>query len=407
MPSYGFHHLTLASLFILAIGVFTSISFSALSHVLLFFPALYFTFRDFHWKGPSKSWWALAFIVVTIVISVLGNWGQMHGPIKNLLKIKYFLAGLFGVFAYQAVLGHGHGHSHSLNNDKKIKLLLHLFLIVTTLATLIGLVALFTGINPISGGPPCNPSRACGLFHMLMTYGYGIGLFLIPLTGMLLYRRELSRWIDVRFTMAVWSLNVLGLTFSFCRGAWLGFALALPFFFIKKNRRKFIQTSLGILLLGILAISFSSKVQKTFMSSERIESNLLRLSLFEASWMAFKEDPWIGKGYRNFEPQSRRIKSDYGLPFDSFGGHAHNNFLEHLASTGLPGFIALLLFHLFWLLEMYRRDDLIARLTFPFVIGFTISGQFQYTFGDGENLFFIMAVWAFSQGKYTTIKVYK
>ena len=390
MPSWtnirwddGAYRLTWISLFILAIGAFTSISFSALSHVLLFFPALYFTFRDFRWKGLSKSWWALLFLISTIVISVWGNWNQMHEPIKNLLKIKYFLLGLLGVFAYRAAFT-------DYLNERKIKLLLYLFLMTTSLATLIGFMRWYIGIPP-------SLSRASGFFHMVMTYGYGIGLFLIPLTGMLLYKRELSRWIDVRFTMVVWFLNFLGLVFAFCRGAWLGFALALPFFFIKRHRRKFVQSLLGILLLGVLAMAFSPQVQKTFFSAKRIESNMQRLSFFKAAWMAFKEDPWIGKGYRNFEPQSSRIKSTYGLPFENFSGHAHNNFFEHLASTGLVGFIALLLFHLFWLLEMYRRDDLMARLTFPFVIGFTISGQFQYTFGDGENLFLIMTVWAFSQ----------
>src|SRR5690606_13348736 len=84
-------------------------------------------------------------------------------------------------------------------------------------------------------------------------------------------------------------------------------------------------------------------------------------------------------------------------PYASFTGHAHNNYLEHLATTGILGLWCLLSFHFFWGLESYRRQDPLAKLALPLVVSLSFSGLFQYTFGDGENLFFIMACYALSQ----------
>ena len=44
------------------------------------------------------------------------------------------------------------------------------------------------------------------------------------------------------------------------------------------------------------------------------------------------------------------------------------------------------------MMELYRRDDPFGKIVFPFVIALFISGQFQYTFGDGENAFLIMGL---------------
>ena len=75
-------------------------------------------------------------------------------------------------------------------------------------------------------------------------------------------------------------------------------------------------------------------------------------------------------------------------------GHAHNNFLEHLASTGILGGLAFVLFCLLWMIDSYRRKDVIGEIIFPVTISFMVSGMVQYTFGDGENLFLLMLLWA-------------
>ena len=152
--------LTWISLLLLAMGIFTSITFSFLSHLLILFPAFYFTYKNFSFKGLSKSWISLFFLVLIILASILTNWSTIHEPIRRLMKTKYFILALLGVFAYRATF---------LNylDDKKKKCLLHLFLIVTTLATLSGVIAVYTGFNLLKWKESCHPFRACwSLWHV-------------------------------------------------------------------------------------------------------------------------------------------------------------------------------------------------------------------------------------------------
>ena len=381
--------LTWISLLLLAMGIFTSITFSTLSHLFILFPAFYFAYKDFSFKNLSKSWISLFFLILIILASILFNRSNINDPLHLSMKTKYFILALLGVFAYRAMF-------KIFLNDKKKKYLLHVFLIVTTLATLSGIIAVYTGFNFLRWKEACHPTRACGLYGMYMTYGYGISLFMTLLTGMFIYRKKINHIISKNFIVVIWMINLLGLFLSYSRGAWIGFVISIPFFFLKV-RRLFCACFACIGIVILLSFFFSEKVQETFLSPRRITSNLERISLWQAAVKAFQENPVLGKGHRQFEAESRRIKEQYDLPYKQFGGNAHNNFMEHLASTGLLGLIMLFLFHIFWFKEMYKRDDILASIVGPFIISFFISGQFQYTFGDGENLFLIMAVWALSQ----------
>ena len=293
------------------------------------------------------------------------------------------------MYAYRSVC------KHYLDKKKK-KILLTLFLSTSALASLSGIIALYTGFNPLKGSIACHPTRACGLFGMYMTYGYGIGFLSIMLGGVLLHWKKFSDAIAFPILLPTFLLSFAGLFLSYARGAWIGFMAALPFIFFK-NLRKFLLALLAVLITTFFIFFSSNKVQNVFTNPQRLNSNQIRLSLWQTAFHSFKERPLLGLGYLNFEPQSKKIKTAHNLPHPEFAGHAHNNFIEYLASTGIFGLSAILLFHLFWFLEMFKRNDRTALLIPPLCVSLFISGQFQYTLGDGENLFFIMTVWALSQ----------
>ena len=388
----AFHHkMSFASLVVLSLGIFTGVSFTALSHILIFIPGVYFFLKyakDIDFKKINLSIYFMDLICLSIVISIFVNWTTMDEPHRNLFKVKYFLLAILSIFAYRETFKH-------YMDDKKISLLLHLFILATTVATLSGLVGLFTGFNPLRMGEPCHPSRACGLYGMTMTYGYGISLFMVLITGAILYRRELEKYISPRILYAAWIINLLGLYFSFARGGWLSFLAAVPFFFFKEKKRTFLSVMGGGLLALSLAFILSPSVREMFL--KRTESNNERIASYQTALQAFREKPVWGWGYRNFEPHVLEIKKRHGIAYPEFSGHAHNNFLEHLASTGIVGFMALFLFHFYWSLESFRGTSLISRLSFPFCICFIVGGLPQYTFGDGENLFLILNLWAIGQ----------
>ncbi|MGB0455266.1 MAG: O-antigen ligase family protein, partial [Bacteriovoracaceae bacterium] len=259
----------------------------------------------------------------------------------------------------------------------------------TSLATISGLIGLWTGFNPIKMKAACHETRACGLYGMYMTYGYGIALFQVLVTGLLLYRKKFEHLIKTHWIAIAFFINLLGLVFSYARGAWIAYAIACPFLFIKSYPKRFIQVAVLSVITLILSIAFIPKVKNMFFN--RHQSNVERISFYTAAFYAFKEKPFFGYGYKNFEPNTIKLKWRYKIPHLEKPGHAHSNYLEHLASTGGLGVIALLLFCFSWLYKSWKKSEILL----SFVIAFMISGLFQYTFGDGENLFLMMGVFAF------------
>lgn len=373
------------SLVLVALAVFTSISVAAGQHILLVIPALYFLY-----KKPSAwslSMLAVAAISVSILLSVVFNWNDLERPLKNLGSIKYFLIPLIGVFAYRNIEW----------TPKRISIALHSLIIATTVASLCGLIGLYTGYTPLKFKAACHTERACGLYGMYMTYGYGISLFMILLSGALIYRDKLSAFISTKILAIAWIINLLGLYFSFARGALIGFLLALPFFFLKKNMKKFTLAFAGIIVIFGVTFLGSESVRKMF--TERATSNQQRIAFFETALKAFQEKPIVGWGYKNFEPNVKAIKAKYEIAFPDFQGHAHNNFLEHLASTGIIGLLAMLFFHVAWFKESLCSNRVIDHIALPFIVGLSVSGLTQVTLGDGENLFLIMTFWSLCQVK--------
>jgi len=377
-----FLKITYAGLIVLALGIFTSVSFSALSHILLVIPGLYFFYSEIKSKefNPPAHWWALSLLTIICWLSVFSNWSEIEAPIKNLLKTKYFIIALLSYFSFKNL-------KLRFLTSKKSELLLTLFLVATTIATISGLVGLWSGFNSLKFKQACHETRACGLYGMYMTYGYGISLFMVLLTGLITFKKRLNLKLHENWLYLCWAINLVGLIFSFARGGWLGFLGAIPFLFLRNHKKAFlIVTGACVLSLGGSFI-LSKKVQDVF--TKRQGSNEQRIDFFKAAYKAFEEKPLLGFGYRNFEANSKEIKKRHNIGNQHFGGHAHNNALEHLASTGVLGFLAFLFFCFAWLKYSYKEP-----IVFAFVVSFMISGLFQYTFGDGENLFLILGIFS-------------
>lgn len=94
------------------------------------------------------------------------------------------------------------------------------------------------------------------------------------------------------------------------------------------------------------------------------EGDDIRKQLYEVFWLMFKDHPILGIGYWD---QYRQIESYWprlGLPADHFTSHAHNQFLNTLATTGLVGFFFYLSIIGYFLLinfRLYRSTNDTAR----------------------------------------------
>lgn len=386
------HHLTYASAIILCLFLFPAFSLCSLHHALLAIVGFFFTYKavkekTFHFSASS---WALVALVLISILSVIANSESIAKPMSNIAKLKYFILPLLGISAYRAWFENSF-------DQKKVKWAINILVISTTIATLSGLYAYFFVFNPLRFKEACHATRTCGMYGMYMTYGYGIPFFVILLLGLILKHKEVKAYLSPKLSIPAFVINFVSFILSFARGALLGFLIGLPFFYCKQRRKVFV----GLVIAGLVAVGLSyqfiPKVRGLVHDSDRMNSADTRFSQYAAALKAAEEKPWLGLGYRNFEPNVKAIKAKYDLPHKDFAGHAHSNFFEHLASTGWLGLIALVMFHLLWFVESYRRNDWVGAMMMPFIVSIFISGQFQYTLGDGENLYLIMMVYMLSQ----------
>ncbi len=369
------------SLIILAIGAFTSISLLALSHVLLIPPLIYFTIYSDKNLAPSQK--ALFGLCIAIVFSIIFNWEEILN-LKDSFKLKYFLIPALAIFAYREAF-------KNYIDFKRRKTLLHLFLFSTTIATISGIIAIYTDFNYLTQKNNLNPGRASGTNGMIMTYAYGMGLLMIILTGLVINREKFKNYISPKLLYIYWIINFLGLYISYARGAWLGFFFTAPLLFWRRDKKIFLSVcSFSLLVLG-LSLIINPMAKDRFFNSP--DSNGERISYYKAAYFSFLEKPLFGIGYNNFGAKVKSIKEKYNLEYKNISGRAHNNFLEFLATTGIIGLIFLLLFHFFWLWEGLKVEAF-SDINFAFVISLIISGMVQHTLADASNLFFILGYYS-------------
>ncbi len=357
-------------------------SLMGLVHIFFFIPILLFISKT-NFKEMPKSFWALLGFSLAIIFSVIFNFDIMIEGYKPILKVKYFLFGLLMIAPLS-------WYAKQYLTPMKISLLLYVFCFSTLLAGVAGTIGRLTGFNPISW-KAVNLDRNAGLFGMVLNYAHNLAFFQIIALGLILNSKKIKEYINDKFLKIVFALNLYFLYTTLTRGAILALLIAAPFYFFKSHKKYFAIGALSILIGGVAVYKISGE------KLQRAGSDIERMSQWKAAWAGFKERPVFGYGYLNFEKHSVEIKKRHNIEAQNYGGHAHNNELEVLAVTGIVGFIFYFLWIIFWFLELYRREDILAVLGLPFIVAFLVGGITQSTIGLGVNLFFIMSAYSLTQ----------
>ena len=348
--------LVLASLFMLAFGMLTSITLMAVFHILMI-PAIIYYAPKYNWKKFPKSAWALlAFSLITI-LSVIVNQDIITNGYKSAFKVKYFIIGALSIIPLDFYF------NEYLKGEEKIRVirnLLYTFLIASTVATIAGIVGFFTGRNPLNW-KIVNMERTSGMFGMSITYAHSVALLSTLLIVVFINRKRISQYrIPNWLLLSALLINCYGLFFSYARGALIAFLASL--IFINKKIALYL-----ISFIFIVSVGFSILRPEYFRNNiARTESNNQRITLWKSAISAFKERPLLGYGYQNFEPHSLELKNKYNIPGPMFKGHAHNNFLEILSTTGALGFLAMIIWIVLWITEVIQSDNLTKYLVLPF-----------------------------------------
>lgn len=375
-------HFILSAAFLLTISVFMSITLMAGFHILIILPIFYYSLK-FDWKKLPKSAWALLLLCLIMFVSVAANQDISNGY-KNATKIKYYLVGALSIIPFHFYFNE---YLNVEKREKVIKQLLFVFLIFACVATISGMIGFFTGFNPIKY-KHVSPNRNSGMFGMLMTYAHSAALLCSLLVAMMVNIKNVKKYVPAWFLISTFCISFIGLFFTYTRGALLAFIVSLAF--VNKKIAAF-----------ALAIIIALATITAFINPNFVKENIIRKGSQEeriGAWLgaieAFKERPLLGYGYQNYEPHSSAIKKKYNIMMPEFVGHAHNNFLEILSTTGILGFIPFLAWLYFWGMDILKREDVVAKIMLPFYICFLVGGLTQVTFNDGENAFFFLAVYS-------------
>lgn len=185
----------------------------------------------------------------------------------------------------------------------------------------------------------------------------------------------------------------------------------------KKNYLKILKQLTASLLLPILIAfvlnNLSSLAFNTVNAQDRIATlnninndNSLkeRLTYYEDAFLSFLEKPIMGKGIGTWEIESinyvNEEMEDYVVPY-----HAHNDFLETLAETGIIGFFlyfGTIFYVMFFLLKKIldinsKYDDrLFAVLLFSSILIYLFDSMFNFPFARVIQQIFLLFILSIS-----------
>lgn len=372
------------SIFFLAAGIFTSVSILSGYQVLIVIPMAYYGYlavKNKQVKLPVSAWFLLAFFAVALLSCVL-NYELMPNPAKNFGRLKYFLFGIAGIFAFKAWLEQA--------SDKAKSILLNTFYLSVAVAAIYSVYYI---------AKLATDGRAKGLTET-MRYGYGSAMSMIVLLSAILHHKELGKWFNWKVAVPVLILGLIGMYLTQTRGALLGLMCGLPFvlyFF----RPKLGLTLGGLIVVGVISLGLfylfgTAKYESRFLSNKANGADSIRDSQWKAAVIAIKERPVLGWGLSNFHTQLKRIKNDYDLAAKDYNdAHSHNLFLEVASGTGLIGLFFFLGWVISWALEAFKAKGLYRALIVPFGVVFVVSSQFEVTF-DAMNATMIFFLYSLS-----------
>ncbi len=275
----------------------------------------------------------VAFFILSLLITGDGRWN----------KIKYYLPLIPMVAAFYEF-----GPKLS---DKWIKRLLFWFLTLAAISSIVGTLTVITDYN-IFKMKVDTSGRNKGAFLGIMYYSYINALICIISTSLLFHFKKFKKYINLKFLIMTLIINLVGLYFTYTRGAILAFIAGLPFIFYYTNKKTFISLLLAgfALLSWVLFLIFGNHDYSFYRFKANSLNESARIVMFKAAAIMYTEKPVTGYGFQNFNKPCIKIQDEYDIKPKFCHYHSHNQYLEMFGTTGTFGGIAFLLFFGSWLL---------------------------------------------------------
>lgn len=294
---------------------------------------------------------------------------------------------------------------------QNLKQLLHCFSFVT----LINLVYYF-----ISG-----KERAGGLFHNPMFFAQNLGPLLLVLinVGFYLINKEIKekKLIIITLTTLVIGLALLLLTQT--RGVWLGFSFAILVNLLFLRNKIALKAVVILVLSGLLVITFSQKMRDriTMQGKDNGYSKAVRPIIWKGNLELFKQHPVFGIGHSInnllfFETLNENEKFVVNAEPGLNKAHAHNQYIQVLAGTGVLGlfaylsFLVVILGYAFKAVKKYQKTSFEFFLSTGLMTGlicFLVASATECNFSISKtrSLFLILAATSIALAVNKTKKV--
>jgi len=312
--------------------------------------------KSFQWKKTPLDIPILIYVIIQIM-AVL-NSRNIPVAISGWINTDWFI-----LFYYAVV--------NQIDEESDYKKIFTILAISGTVSAVYGIVQHFVGIDFFRGDRNIWPYgdffRATGFFSLPLTYG-GIQVVIFLMLAPFYFLK------DEIINRKVFSIILLLLFFSilasYARSAWMGFgaAMVLLLFFLKK---KYIIIVIGTAFAGLVTIYFVHPdllfkygLFSMFDISENAPyNNLVRIKLWQSTWIMIKDNWLVGIGYSNFA----EIIETYKVPFDYRGlSDPHNDYLKVACLSGIFGGIA---FIILWIQDLrtkyvsFRKPRFLENLT--------------------------------------------
>lgn len=388
-----------AGLFCLVLGIFLGNKLIAAGQIIIIVSLILAVFdrnnHPFVWRAMPLSGWLLVAFAAIAAVSIFANWSTIEVPLEFFKRLRYYLiipAVLLLPSLSRAVM------ENAWRRDSLV-----LALLISMLVSIgVGFITWKTGKHPFidfSRTSYTDFSRFSGLLGQIINFSYTMQFVVVALAVFFWGPSMWKSMTRVPWWVVIPCLLLTGWVqyMTDCRGAMLGVVTGFVMFALMRSFK---------LVLAILAIGVVTGGAAYFMSPRYFTyEDPIRFNFWKTASISFVERPVFGLGYRNFEVHSVELKERYGIEKDSImldgklqpyqRGHAHNNYLEALASTGLFGGLAFLGFCGCWTREALRSRY--AFIFVPLIVAFLVSGFFANTFFDSETLNCILLIYYFSQ----------
>ena len=276
-----------------------------------------------------------------------------------------------------------------IDDSQIVKRMAHLWLLTGSAAAVYGIWQTFNGKVFFRTNIPAaieHYYRAEGFSGFYLTFAG----FMMTVVLVALCLATQAGW-KYRWRYALAALLSFGAVLgTFARSIWLSFAVAVPVFGISKGKKIGGRIAAAFIVIVVLTLVFVPAIRDRAFSIIDPSQNQTRLNLWQTTLHMSHDHLVLGIGEDNFDYYFEAYK----VPgFYDATGHPHNDYLNELVSSGIPGIV---LFLSLWVIVLRTGFATARRSEDPFlkelalggslaIIGFLVGSFFQDYYGTFAN----------------------